>query len=560
MSLGSAFGVLVLLASYLIFGEWMSRRQSPKGIPWVGKPRHWFFPKTRAGWRGVISAKELVIEGYSKYSKNDKLFIIPSLMWGAETLVPKSMISALLAHPDEALSAAEYHNDWIQGDYTFADPCVARNRIHYDLIKRAIPRQLHTLTPEIMSEVKAGYDTFWGMDTEWKEVSLHKEMLQIVTRMATRVAVGQALCRNEGFLRSSAKHSQTIMSSAIIIRFFPDFLKPLFGRLVTLPNRYYFRQWGQYVFPIIEQRIADIQRKSKDPSYDYKEPNDFLQWQIHLSLTQSIARERNIDIIAARVNGINFASIHTNMMVIVSALLDLYSSPPEKGYVEAIREEIERARECSEGVYALEGDRSEDNVEKGKQLLMNIVIWYISPFQQLIVPISPQVVAPAGVDFAGIHFPFGAVIGAPAWPIMHDPEYFHNPSEYDPFRFSRPHEEFQASTRREEAATGSNGHAVSDKDQNAEKHQDRTGDPGAETLKNSSLLNTTETFLAWGHGKHACPGRFLAATTLRLLMAYAVIHYDVEPIPVRPENRWIGGSPVPPKGIMLRMRRRKEMM
>jgi hypothetical protein len=239
----------------------------------------------------------------------------------------------------------------------------------------------------------------------------------------------------------------------------------------------------------------------------------------------------------------------------------------------------------------LEGDRSEDNVEKGKQLPVNIVIPYISPFQ-LIISISHQVVAPSGVDFAGIHFPYGAVIGAPAWPIMHDPEYFHNPSEYDPFRFSRPHEESQASIKREEAATGSNGHAVSDKDLNAEKHQDRTGDHGAETLKNSSLLNTTETFLAWGHGKHAwyvllppnrathiqynvnlscrnklttpsskySPGRFLAATTLRLLLAYAVLHYDVEPIPVRPENRWIGGSPVPPKGIMMRVRRRKEMM
>jgi hypothetical protein len=115
-------------------------------------------------------------------------------MWGAETLVPKSMIAALLAQPDNELSAAEYHNDWIQGDYTFADPCVARHRIHYDLIKKAIPRQLPHLTPEIMNEIKEGYDSFWGTNTEWKDVSLHETMLDIVSRMATRVAVGKSLC------------------------------------------------------------------------------------------------------------------------------------------------------------------------------------------------------------------------------------------------------------------------------------------------------------------------------------------------------------------------------
>jgi hypothetical protein len=115
-------------------------------------------------------------------------------MWGAETLVPKSMIPDLLAQSDDELNAAAYHNDWIQADYTFADPCVARNRIHYDLIKKAIPRQLPTLIPEIMNEIKEGYDDFWGMGTEWRDISLTEDMLRIVARMATRVAVGPTLC------------------------------------------------------------------------------------------------------------------------------------------------------------------------------------------------------------------------------------------------------------------------------------------------------------------------------------------------------------------------------
>ena len=84
---------------------------------------------------------------------------------------------------------------------------------------------------------------------------------------------------------------------------------------------------------------------------------------------------------------------------------------------------------------------------------------------------------------------------------MHDPEYFPNPDEYDPFRFSRPREEFEASIKRTEAAKESNGHVVGD-EPIAEKDLD-CGDDMSEVLKNNSLLNTTETFLAWGHGKHA---------------------------------------------------------
>jgi hypothetical protein len=65
MAFESVFSLLVLFTSYLVLRELIARRQFPKGVPWVGKT-DWIFPKTRAGWRGVVKAKELVIEGYNK--------------------------------------------------------------------------------------------------------------------------------------------------------------------------------------------------------------------------------------------------------------------------------------------------------------------------------------------------------------------------------------------------------------------------------------------------------------------------------------------------------------
>ena len=42
-------------------------------------------------------------------------------------------------------------------------------------------------------------------------------------------------------------------------------------------------------------------------------------------------------------------------MIFVSLLLDLYSSPPEKGYVEAIREEVARVLEEEGGAWTKAG-------------------------------------------------------------------------------------------------------------------------------------------------------------------------------------------------------------
>lgn len=41
-----------------------------------------------------------------------------------------------------------------------------------------------------------------------------------------------------------------------------------------------------------------------------------------------------------------------------------------------------------------------------------------------------------------------------------------------------------------------------------------------------TLPATSSTFLAWGHGKHACPGRFFAASIMKLMLAYFVLNFD----------------------------------
>lgn len=42
------------------------------------------------------------------------------------------------------------------------------------------------------------------------------------------------------------------------------------------------------------------------------------------------------------------------------------------------------------------------------------------------------------------------------------------------------------------------------------------------------LTTATPEYLAWGYGRHACPGRFFVAVVLKMLLGHVVLHYDVK--------------------------------
>lgn len=70
-----------------------------------------------------------------------------------------------------------------------------------------------------------------------------------------------------------------------------------------------------------------------------------------------------------------------------------------------------------------------------------------------------------------------------------------------------------------------------------------------------SLLLKTD-FVAFGHGRHACPGRFFAANELKAMLAHVVSEYDVRlEEATYPRNFFVGAALVPGKArVMFRKR------
>lgn len=124
------------------------------------------------------------------------------------------------------------------------------------------------------------------------------------------------------------------------------------------------------------------------------------------------------------------------------------------------------------------------------------------------------VVDPNGVTTpSGVHIPRGHTVATYILPQLFDPALYPEPENFRPFRFSNQ--------------------------------------------KGPAWASTSPTYLAWGHGRHACPGRFFASTSIKLHLAYLILHYEFEMRPDgRPRNRWLGLAQMPPADVTARVKRR----
>ncbi len=158
----------------------------------------------------------------------------------------------------------------------------------------------------------------------------------------------------------------------------------------------------------------------------------------------------------------------------------------------------------------------------------------------------------------GLHLPQGTRVGTSTYSIHHDDEVYENAMTYDAFRFSRAREKISTPN-----SPHLNGHMRNDSHSSSSSDTSSgTGRSKAELAKvlegkNLSTVTTSDTFLSFGHGRHACPGRFFAATEMKLLLAYIVMNYDIKPLAVRPPNLFMGGSILPPMKATISVRRRK---
>lgn len=81
--------------------------------------------------------------------------------------------------------------------------------------------------------------------------------------------------------------------------------------------------------------------------------------------------------------------------------------------------------------------------------------------------------------------------------------------------------------------------------------------PGKENQ--AHFVTTGPDSLGFGHGQHACPGRFFAANEVKILMCHLLLKYDLELTPGTDTSVQVYGFSLNSKrGVKVKVRRRKE--
>jgi cytochrome P450 len=335
--------------------------------------------------------------------------------------------------------------------------------------------------------------------------------------------------RDEGYLKTTISFTDQFVINAGLMSLIPNLLRPILGPIIAIPTRYINWKIKKFFTPLYKQRMELLKAPTteKDPS----DPLDLLQMMLQYAQTDR-KEELNLHDMTRRLAMSNLGSYHQTSIAITNILFNIIASDAEYNTISVLREEVIRTTK--------EHGKEWNKSRVAKMLHADSVCRETLRLHSFggRGPLRVVMVDDLRTE-DGILLPKGAMVSILGAPAQCDEENFIDPFHFDPFRFSRI---------REAAAAGSEETMV--KDENGKMGQ-------AEKL---TFVSTGSQHLAFGHGRHACPGRFLLDFELKMMIAYLVTNYDFE-FPKeyggqRPKGAWMAEAYMPPAAGRIRVKRK----
>ncbi|KAI9758072.1 MAG: hypothetical protein M4579_003203 [Chaenotheca gracillima] len=530
----TTLGLTIALSS-IFYWAYYSYTNRISGIPWVGRNDKEWFASRKARHRGMVDPASIHREGYEKYSKNDKPFYFPTEDGCDTVILPPSQVSWLASQPEPILSAMDAMRTLLQTDYMF-DPHALLNPVQNFTTRVLLTRRLPVMIPGMVEEMGIALDEFFGTDTEnWKEIPIVDTLREVAARISNRAFVGDPLCRNQEYLNNLLILSGAIGMNAAALRNMNPLLRPLRSWWATRDFRNAFKEVAKFTNPVVLQRIQDIKSREKG-DLKTKEPMDFLQAMIHQSLAQPYAKDATPNMITLRITLMNFASVQNLSKAGSNTILDLVNAPADQPVLDVLRKELE-------SVMGGSADLTKEHISKMEKL-DSVIKESLRISHGATTGFHREVRAPSGVKlWNGQWVPNGTLLGVSAISQHHDDDYYSDALKWQPFRFYEDsHREDPGSIAPDVASV----EVSKDVDQAEYIRQ-----------KQNSLTATSDTFLTFGHGVHACPGRFYSAVALKVLIMAVLQRYHLRPQTERSENIWESGAYIPSSSAVVEVMRKK---
>ncbi|KAL7941390.1 cytochrome P450 [Trichoderma barbatum] len=525
-----SFGALFLILSFII--DFASHPQYPSQIPVMGKG-HGKLNALLDSFRYITSYRRWVSDGYVKFGKKGLPFVVRSpLSRPSEVVIPRNQITWMMDQPDHILSTYDAHNAVLYSEYNFLGRRLAYDPFPNRVMHKYLARHLSTVIPNVDDEIQHAVDTSLGGDTEnWKSIKLWNLWLEIVPHVTNRLLIGPEICRNKQFIDGMVNFTNDVVRNGLLLQLLPKVLHPIFGRLFGIFNYLHWRSANAPAQPIIEKRLNAMMKKAAgDPEYkEYTPPEDFITWLIRQALADEKTFELDPVVISKRLLPIEFAAIHTTVLTGQLWMQDLLTSDPESGILDILRAEInthkpESGRWTKATISSLV--RLDSSIRESQR---------VSNFA--VTMIERKVVSNDGLynPELGWTLPKGSFVTVNLEGTHHDQDLYKDPQSYDPLRYSQSREAWDAKSDEEKKSEPEEGTRI----------------------RGLGMVTTSPQHLAFGHGRHACPGRFFVAHELKLIMIHMLLNYDIKLVGKIPEKQWVGGTIIPHLKAEIQVRRKK---
>ncbi|RHZ56963.1 hypothetical protein CDV55_102522 [Aspergillus turcosus] len=438
-----------------------------RNIPLVGRSK-WEITNSQAKQRFVASAKELIEQGFSQGRTVFQMMFSHTPM----IVLHPRYIDEIKSHPDLDFDEANkkaFFGAKIPGFEAFEG--LGPDHILLDVINKKLTQTLGSLTIPLSRETAAVLkEKLPQKSDEWQSLVFAQEIPHIVARLSSLVFLGEKICRDKEWLNVSVNYTIDAFVGVRDLRQWPTVTRPLVHWF--LPSTRRLRKHIRVAKKIVQNEIEkrELIRQGKLPEEDPPRSHaDALDW------FREVAAGRPFDETRSQI-GLSLAAIHTTSNLLTNVMYDLIAY---QEYIQPLRDEI---------IAVVEEDGCLKKTSLTKLKLMDSFMKESQRMNPVSIALL-QRLAKADITLSdGTYVPKGGVLIVSAHTFK-DESTYPNADTFDGYRFYNKRKQ-----------------------------------PGNE--HRYQFVTTSTEHFAFGHGVHACPGRFFAANEVKILLIHLLMKYD----------------------------------
>ncbi|CAI7643372.1 unnamed protein product [Penicillium pancosmium] len=477
-----ATGVLILFVGYFL----ATNQLRALSFPLINDRKAFEITLTNSKKRYYANARRIIDSGFSL--SNNGFYAITEN--GKELILAPKFANDI--RNDKRL---DFHTYRVHGNQQTMLPNVAGLDVFQlnDLSKRILSYVIgHKLTHSLVNlieplseEVEDSLQKAWTDSTDWHEVPLRNSLLAVIAQQSGRAFLGKGFCRDPEWLRLTTDITVLAFRAVQELRVYPKILRPVVGWF--LPACQTLRSEIQKARMIIEPIVQKRREYKAKCLREQSTPEQFLDT---IEWAEECAGTETYDPTITQLT-IALSAMHNTSDFLTQLVFDLCERPE---LVEDLRQEIISVRkEHPWGKTSIYHLKLMDSVMKESQRLKPTGLVNMRRRAEHSIELPNGLTIQKG-DLV-------MVSSGNQW----DPAIYPNPGQFDGYRFYNMRQ----------------------------------------TLENKNLSHfvaTNVNHIGFGHGKHACPGRFFAAAEAKVALCHIILKYDFKLVGEVPPNILAIGS------------------